>query len=152
MFNGAGSNQWIKMAGIVLLAVGILWLGSGHCSGRSPMAIFGGFGGGSGSGVSAVLVDDRQEVAIDLKARGYEPIVVQKGVPVRFNIRAEESQINGCNGTVVIPDYNVQTALKPGDNIIEFTPTETGTIPYSCWMGMINSSIQVVEALDVEKP
>jgi len=32
-----------------------------------------------------------------------------------------------------------------GDNIIEFTPTETGTIPYSCWMGMIKSNITIVD-------
>jgi plastocyanin domain-containing protein len=34
-----------------------------------------------------------------------------------------------------------------GENIIEFTPEKTGTIPYSCWMGMIGSSIEVVDDL-----
>ena len=44
---------------------------------------------------------------------------------------------------LVIPEYGIQKGLAPGDNVIEFTPTETGTFPYSCWMGMIRSSITV---------
>lgn len=32
--------------------------------------------------------------------------------------------------------------LKPGDNIIEFMPDKAGT---TCWMGMVASSIQVVD-------
>lgn len=31
--------------------------------------------------------------------------------------------------------------------IIEFTPKEEGNISYSCWMGMIQSNIQVVQNL-----
>ena len=27
---------------------------------------------------------------------------------------------------------------------VKFTPTETGTIPFTCWMGMIRSQINVV--------
>lgn len=38
--------------------------------------------------------------------------------------------------------------LQPGDNVIEFTPTETGTFAYSCWMGMIRSRITVVEDIN----
>jgi len=38
-------------------------------------------------------------------------------------------------------DYGFQ----PGDNVIEFTPTQTGTFQYSCWMGMIFGNITVVE-------
>jgi hypothetical protein len=95
----------------------------------------------------AVINGDIQEVGFKLTSNGYEPIVVQKGIPVKFNIRADQSNINSCNGTIVIPEYNAQIDLKSGDNIIEFTPTESGTIGYSCWMGMINSSIIVVDDL-----
>ncbi len=93
----------------------------------------------------AVLNGDVQEVTIQLATNAYAPIVVQKGVPVRFHIQAEQKNITGCNGTVIIPAYHVQVALKAGDNVLEFTPKETGTLPYSCWMGMVTSSIQVVD-------
>jgi hypothetical protein len=47
---------------------------------------------------------------------------------------------------MIIPEYNLQVKFKPGDNVVEFTPQKTGRFPYSCWMGMIRSSITVVEA------
>jgi plastocyanin domain-containing protein len=45
----------------------------------------------------------------------------------------------------VIPAYNIQKNLVPGDNIIEFLPTESGVVNFSCWMGMIRSTITVTE-------
>jgi plastocyanin domain-containing protein len=38
--------------------------------------------------------------------------------------------------------------IKPGDNIIKYTPDESGNIRYSCWMGMIKGQIRVVDDLD----
>ena len=95
----------------------------------------------------AVINGDYQEVGFDLTLSGYESITVQKGIPVKFHIRAEQQNINSCNGTLIIPEFNSQVDLKAGDNVVEFTPTKVGTIPYSCWMGMINSSIIVVDDL-----
>ena len=95
----------------------------------------------------AVVSGDYQEVGFDLTSSGYESITVQKGIPVKFHIRAEQQNINSCNGTLIIPEFNSQVDLKAGDNVVEFTPTKVGTIPYSCWMGMINSSIIVVDDL-----
>lgn len=100
----------------------------------------------------AIIKGDAQEVSIKLASNAYGPIVVQKGIPVRFTIQADAKNINGCNGTVVVPAYNLQIALKPGDNVLEFTPDESGTIPYSCWMGMVSSSIQVVDDLSKVDP
>ncbi len=133
----------LKMGGIFVAIVGIMMIGRWYLfPGQSESYAASGSGGAA---AVAVIKDGVQEVAIDLKSSSYGPIVVQKGIPVKFNIRAEKDAINGCNGTVIIPDYNVQVALKPGDNILEFTPDKTGAIPYSCWMGMVTSSIQVVE-------
>jgi len=88
-----------------------------------------------------------QTVSIDMSSGRYEPIVVQKGIPVKFIINAKQEDLNGCNNPVTIPKYNIQKKLVPGENIIEFLPEETGTIPYSCWMGMIRSNIKVVDDL-----
>lgn len=96
---------------------------------------------------TATLRGGIQEVEISLDYRAYAPIVVQKGVPVKFNIKASEETINGCNGTIIIPELNIQKTLVPGDNIIEFTPEKEGTISYTCWMGMIGSTIEVVSDL-----
>ena len=139
-------DKWFKTGGLALVAVAILFVGGrmfNHMSGGA----FGTVGQQEVAGQAAVIAGDVQEVSIDLQANGYTPIIVQKGIPVKFNIRATSETINSCNGTVVISEFGQKIDLKPGDNILEFTPTAAGTIPYSCWMGMINSSITVVEDL-----
>jgi len=70
---------------------------------------------------------------------------VKKGVPVVWNLQADSSNINGCNRTLVISEFDLQVKLQAGDNIIKFTPTESGTITYSCWMGMQTGKITVVD-------
>ena len=97
------------------------------------------------NGFKPVIVDGYQVVQIEVSPRGYAPITVKKGIPVQFNLHAESKNLNGCNDAIVIPKYNIQMPLFPGDNIVEFTPTEAGVIPYSCWMNMIRSSITVVD-------
>lgn len=137
----------MKLGVLVISVLGILLVGKWFVF-SSAQASNISFSGGPATPNIAVVNNGIQEISIDLKSRAYEPIVVQKGVPVRFNIKATAESINGCNGTVIIPEFNIERTLLPGDNIIEFTPTEEGTIAYTCWMGMIRSSIQVVSNLD----
>ena len=66
-------------------------------------------------------------------------------MPVRWTISAESRVLNGCNNALVIPEFGIQKTLEAGENVIEFTPQEGGVFPYSCWMGMIRSTITVVE-------
>lgn len=98
-------------------------------------------------GQIAVVKDGVQTVTIDLHPGYYEPIVVQKGIPVRFNIKAAEGSLNGCNDAVQIPEFNIQKPLMVGDNWIDFVPEQAGVFPFSCWMGMIRSEILVVDSL-----
>jgi plastocyanin domain-containing protein len=44
---------------------------------------------------------------------------------------------------MIIREYGIEHRFTPGENIIEFTPERTGKFSYSCWMGMIRSSITV---------
>ncbi|HVI42897.1 MAG TPA: sulfite exporter TauE/SafE family protein [Anaerovoracaceae bacterium] len=101
----------------------------------------------SAQGATAELVDGVQVVTTKLNSGGYEPIVVQKGIPVQWNIQADASDINGCNNRIVVPEYNLEKQLEPGDNMIEFTPDKSGVVRYSCWMGMIRSQITIVDDL-----
>jgi sulfite exporter TauE/SafE/copper chaperone CopZ len=93
----------------------------------------------------ANISDNVQIVTTKLSSGSYEPITVQKGIPVKWIIKAEKKDMNGCNNEIVIPKFNIVKRLEIGDNIIEFTPTESGTFAYSCWMGMIRSKITVVD-------
>jgi sulfite exporter TauE/SafE/copper chaperone CopZ len=96
------------------------------------------------SGARAVPEGNIQVVATSLSSGRYEPIVVQAGVPVRWTINAPKGTINGCNNSMVIPEYGVRHRFSAGENVIEFTPVKAGRFSYSCWMGMIRSSITVV--------
>ncbi len=97
------------------------------------------------AGFEPVIENGYQIVTIEVSPRGYAPITVKKDIPVRFNLHVEAENLTGCNNAIIIPKYGIQMPLQPGDNIVEFTPAETGVIPYSCWMNMIRSSITVVE-------
>lgn len=95
----------------------------------------------------ATLKNGIQYVNFDLEPGTYFPITVQKGVPVEWIINAVEDNLNGCNEEITIPQLGLTKKLKVGANLIQFTPTSTGTISYTCWMGMIGSSIRVVDNL-----
>ncbi|GHV79499.1 heavy metal-associated domain-containing protein [Spirochaetia bacterium] len=90
------------------------------------------------------ITDGVQVVNSTLSGGRYPAITVQAGIPVRWRIDAPQGSINGCNNRMIIREYGIEHRFKPGENIVEFTPTKTGKFPYSCWMGMIRSSITVV--------
>ena len=86
-----------------------------------------------------------QIVKGEVQSSAYPAITVKKGIPVQFNLHVDAGNLNGCNGTVIIPEFNIQKDLQPGDNVIEFTPQKSGQIGYTCWMGMISSTITVTD-------
>ncbi|MEG2330062.1 sulfite exporter TauE/SafE family protein, partial [Anaerorhabdus sp.] len=96
-------------------------------------------------GNQSSLIDDVQIVEIEVGSRSYSSITVKENIPVKFNLLVKEGVLNGCNNEVVIPEYGIRIKLQEGDNWVEFTPTEAGIFPYSCWMNMIRSSITVTK-------
>lgn len=102
-------------------------------------------GTSDGSAVTA-MVDTENNVQVlstTLHVNGFDDIVVEAGVPVVWTITADSSSLNGCNNAIVIPEYSLQVTLQEGENVIEFTPSETGTYTYTCWMGMLKNTITV---------
>jgi sulfite exporter TauE/SafE/plastocyanin domain-containing protein/copper chaperone CopZ len=98
-------------------------------------------------GIVAKLEDGVQTVTTEFKNGYYVPFTVQAGVPVKWTIRVTEDELNGCNNPVTIPAYGISKTLVAGDNLVQFTPKKTGTIAYTCWMGMISSRISVVKEI-----
>jgi sulfite exporter TauE/SafE/copper chaperone CopZ/plastocyanin domain-containing protein len=87
--------------------------------------------------------DGVQVVNSTLSPGRYPAITVQQGIPVKWIINAPQGSINGCNNRMIIREYGIEHRFTPGENMIEFTPEKTGKFSYSCWMGMIRSSITV---------
>ena len=92
---------------------------------------------------TAQMEGDYQSLTTNLEFGTYPGIKVKAGIPVKWTINAEPGKLNGCNNEIIIPKLGVTAKLQEGENIIEFTPEESGEFGYSCWMGMIRSSIIV---------
>lgn len=94
------------------------------------------------------IVDGVQVIYSTLSPGSYPDIMVQSGIPVKWIIDASENSINGCNYKIFIREYDIEYTFCEGENVIQFTPTEPGTIPYSCWMGMIRGKISIYDDVD----
>ncbi|MBM7583121.1 sulfite exporter TauE/SafE/copper chaperone CopZ [Caldicoprobacter guelmensis] len=138
------TRKMMKVSAMLVIVLGVVMVNRGLSLSGVSIAF-----ASSGSGNIAKIEGDVQVVTSQIGSYSYSPIVVQKGIPVRWTIRVEEGDLNGCNNPLTIPKYNIQKELVPGDNVIEFTPTEEGNIVYTCWMGMIRSNIKVVS--DISK-
>ncbi len=68
---------------------------------------------------------------------------IKRGVPVRWNINGVD--VSGCANSIVAPKLGIARALTTGMNVIEFTPKQSGIIPFSCSMGMIRGSFTVID-------
>lgn len=88
--------------------------------------------------------DDIQVVKMDIDWT-YKPdkFVIKKGVPVHWEING--INVSGCSNQIVIPSMNISKKINQGLNVVEFTPEKAGTLPFSCWMGMINGQFIVEE-------
>ncbi len=100
-------------------------------------------GGGSSAMNTAQVHGDYQLITTNLEFGSYPSIEVKAGVPVKWTINAEKGKVNSCNNEIIIPKYGIDAKIVEGENIIEFTPEESGEFGYSCWMGMIRGSIVV---------
>jgi hypothetical protein len=89
--------------------------------------------------------DIEQTINMEVLKSSFSPnqFTLRKGVPVKWVINGKE--MNECNKIIVISQYKLKIELKEGKQIIEFTPPESGVVPWSCWMGMIPGTFIVVD-------
>lgn len=89
---------------------------------------------------------DVQVIRSTLSGGRYPDITVQAGIPVKWIIDVPSGALNGCNYRMVLRAYGIAHTFSEGENVIEFTPEQSGTIAYTCWMGMIRGKIFVTDA------
>ena len=102
---------------------------------------------GTKSSVSTEDTADMQKVTSTMTYTSYEAITVEKGIQVEWTLVVPEDTLVGCNNRISIPEYDLEITLEEGENIITFFPEESGTFTFTCWMGMIRSTITVVDEL-----
>ena len=89
--------------------------------------------------------DMAQTINMEVVKSSFFPheFTLRKGVPVKWVINGKE--LTYCNKVILVPQYQLRIELKDGIQIIEFTPPESGVVPWSCWMGMIPGTFVVVD-------
>lgn len=84
-----------------------------------------------------------QVVRMEQNAQGYYPDVftVKKGIPVKWIVKSVYPY--SCASSLMVQKLNIRTVLTEKEQVFDFTPQETGDIPFSCSMGMYSGTIQV---------
>jgi plastocyanin domain-containing protein len=102
----------------------------------------------TGSGATGnVIIDNSQVQEVELSFENYEyilkPSKLKAGVPVKMT--ADMDTVYGCMRDIRIPAFGVIKYVSEEDNVIEFTPTKSGTFNIMCSMNMGRGQFEVVE-------
>lgn len=93
---------------------------------------------------TAEVKDGFQNVTVTVTNSGYtsDISVIKAGIPVRLTIITDN--VHSCARAFTIPEFNISRVLpESGKEVIEFTPTKTGRLPYTCSMGMYSGEFTV---------
>ena len=92
------------------------------------------------------VVAGKQIIKFEASSTGYTPnrFKVKVGQPVRMEIT--DTGTSGCTNAVISKLWEGQVDLTPGKTSTkEFTPSKVGIYKFSCWMGMVTGTIEVVD-------
>lgn len=93
------------------------------------------------------VVDGKQILKMAALSYAYQPkrLKVRAGIPVRWEIT--DKGTSGCTNAIMSRGlFDGQIDLTPGTvSVKEFTPEEPGRYKFSCWMGMISGTVDVVD-------
>jgi sulfite exporter TauE/SafE len=95
---------------------------------------------------SPLVKDGVQNVTINVTNRGYQADVntLKLGIPVKLTLVT--NNVTGCSRAFTIPNYNLSKVLpQTGTETLDFTPTKTGILTYTCSMGMYSGTFNVIE-------
>jgi plastocyanin len=129
IFKGRRARVFFATAGLA-----VILLGAVNISNASRLISF---PTGQTTKTTASVLNGRvQEVRMIQGDKGYHPnqFTIKKGIPVRWIIDSKAQY--SCAASIIMSAYDINQPLKPGKNVIEFTPTETGEIEFTCSMGM----------------
>jgi plastocyanin domain-containing protein len=149
VIRGGAAKLFFKTAGVVVIFLALFNLSNGLNLLGVPQVL-----AALASNTSAIspskdpnvsLENGVQVVRMTQGSSGYSPnkFTIKKGVPVRWIVTSKD--IYSCASSIVSQELGIRKGLELGENIFEFTPVKTGTIRFSCVMGMYNGSFTVVD-------
>lgn len=144
LVKGEVARFFFKVAGIIVIVLGLWNVSNGwSLTGFTLPSV--GSTHTKPSGITAELRDGKQHLRMEQWAGGYNPsaFTITKGVPFVWHINSQDSYT--CASSLVVPSMGIRKTLVSGENTVEFTPTKTGQIQFSCSMGMYRGTITVIE-------
>lgn len=133
----------IVILGILSINTGLVLKGSPHTL-QNYWEVLAGDTKSSGN-IAGVNAQGTQEVTIEVFGNGYKASSTQlkAGVPVKLTLKT--NNIQGCTRSFNIPTLKITKILPvTGSETIEFTPTKTGRLAYTCSMGMFSGKFEVI--------
>jgi plastocyanin domain-containing protein len=132
----------MKVSAVVVMALGLVTLSRGLTLSGYALPTLNSKSSTTGL-VSAA--GSYQEINMTVNENGWNPdaFVIKKGVPVKLNIYVES--LTSCLSGIRIPKYGLSKDFsRAGEKVtLEFTPTEEGTVIFTCPMGMVSGRLIV---------
>lgn len=144
IIKGAFAKKFFKFVGLAVVFLAIFNISNGY--NLTGWRIF-------GSAKNPTLTTDPnvqiengvQIVRMKQSASGFSPnkFIIRENIPVKWIVTAQD--LNACSSSIMVAKLNIRKNLTLGENVIEFTPKETGEIKFTCSMGMYPGKFTVVK-------
>jgi len=142
---GTTAKRFFKIAGVVVILFALFNLSNSLTLAGVNLSFY----GNKNSSVvdskdkNVELINGVQVVRMQQKNNGYFPnsFSIKQGIPVRWIITSDGPY--SCAASILVKKFGISRNLVRGENVIEFTPTELGIVPFSCGMGMYTGVFNV---------
>lgn len=140
-FKGSTGKFIFKVAGALVIVLGVMNLRNGIALAGLRLPSNEPTGAASYTSVIDATTNE-QVVKMTVTDSGYQPsqLVIRTGIPVRWEVN---NQATGCARSLVASGISINSVLSSGANVFRFTPSKSGTIPFSCFMGMYRGEFVV---------
>jgi sulfite exporter TauE/SafE len=141
-------NTFLKLASVAVIFLGLSSINGALTALGFPLtfqSITGSFQSTNSSKTIKTNKSVSNNVEILITSRGYSPnyFQVKKGELVTLKLTSRDAYT--CASAFRIPSLRIVKNLQANETqIVTFTPTEVGTIPFSCSMGMYTGIIEVI--------
>lgn len=146
---GAFQNHFLRFAGVLIVLLSVFNINNGLALAGYDVNLGSILTPSNTTSASAAppvqIIDGKQIVKMAVSGYTYTPnrFTVVESVPVEWQI--DGANATGCGRVLVMPTLGTSKYLLPqGITTITFTPTQTGTIPFNCSMGMMTRGSEFI--------
>lgn len=151
LISASATHQLLRASGVILILLGAVMMnrgliltGAGYDLQSVLRLTSNKLGLTKTSSPTPPVEGNFQTITMDVIKSGFDPnhFILRQGIKVKWVINGKE--VTECNRRIVVPKLGLEFDVKAGMQTIEFTPHETGIIPWSCWMGMLHGQFEVI--------